>query len=653
MLKIIFFKIIDFLSSNTLLFISLLIFNVYYTQGLDFFLIDMCIALLVLIFLILFTNRINFSLLLVLLSGIFISSLHSVKMQFWGKGFEISDLRYFKSLIQFSEGLFSSYSSILMPFILQFIIVLIFSVIVFFRSKTLISIKNNIVYYIVRFLIIALNLLLSYAFTGSMTNHNSRFNNYLDAKYSQKLNSAILNSTTYGYDGINNNMGIFASSLFSLRFDNIANLYKLNNISSEKILQIVKNKNKQSTYANLGLNKLPDIISVLHESTFDVSDFLQSSVFHSKVLETKANAIKVNFLKQDEFTVAHGNAFVKIFGGNSQVTEFQVISGLDVNLFAWQGQCPNIFLAPKVKTTLAKTLKNLGYKTILLYPTVKKFTNADEAFIAAGVDQVYDIKDFPELLTEEERKSNWPIISDEKICQMAKIILETKVDTSETAQPIILFVATMSNHGMHANVYEDKLGFLNIFGKNISIKLNDYIDRLKKTDIAFTEFSNYLMQRRNPTMLVQFGDHKPSFEGEMIKLIDTIEGNSIIINNTIINSPSNQFLIENKIKKKILKTESNNHKYKTFYNIRTNFKVHDMKRYTELDIEFLPALVLDLIGINYTNEFFIANSHIRELCNGSMKFCKYDPNSTKESVKKLHTLINSYKKLAVEQIEQK
>ena len=132
-------------------------------------------------------------------------------------------------------------------------------------------------------------------------------------------------------------------------------------------------------------------------------------------------------------------------------------------------------------------------------------------------------------------------------------------------------------------------------------KLNDYVDRLKQTDIDQTALIKQLMQRKKKTIIVNFGDHMPSFEGFSVQLRLTRDIKDY---------------------------------YKTFYNIHANFDIEDKTNYPFLDITFIPGLVLDMAKLN-SQSFYQANSLMRKKCHGQIELCKTKHNDLSESYQSL------------------
>ena len=126
----------------------------------------------------------------------------------------------------------------------------------------------------------------------------------------------------------------------------------------------------------------------------------------------------------------------------------------------------------------------------------------------------------------------------------------------------------------------------------------DQLDLIKK-----------LMNRKKRTIIVNFGDHLPSFEGFTTQLRFTRDIKDY---------------------------------YKTFYHVNANFNIQDKNKYPSLDIEFIPGLLLDMAGLN-GDTFYKANSIMRKKCKGIISLCHGQNKDTDD-------MLESYKSLIVKQL---
>ena len=92
-------------------------------------------------------------------------------------------------------------------------------------------------------------------------------------------------------------------------------------------------------------------------------------------------------------------------------------------------------------------------------------------------------------------------------------------------------------------------------------------------------------------MLLHFGDHQPSFDGEIRQLQRTL--------------PS---------------ALQPYHDYLTYYMLKSNFAGTPMPNYPMLDIAFLPSMVLQAAGVP-TDAYFSAASGLRARCDGLYDDC--------------------------------
>jgi len=213
----------------------------------------------------------------------------------------------------------------------------------------------------------------------------------------------------------------------------------------------------------------------------------------------------------------------------------------------------------------------------------------------------HEIKDIYEFGFKPE---SWGNVPDTMVGDMIIDALDRNPE-----EPKYIFASTMLNHGPHSSFCPDDIGCSRVMNDKLCSKLNDYVSRLTKTSEDQTNLIDKLMKRKKKTIVVNFGDHLPSFEGL-----------------------STQLRFARDIKDY----------YKTFYNVNANFDISDKTNYTSLDITFIPSLILDMAGLNH-NEFYKASSLIRKNCNGQINTCA-------NKNKNIDNMLESYKTLISKQL---
>ncbi len=331
-------------------------------------------------------------------------------------------------------------------------------------------------------------------------------------------------------------------------------------------------------------DEMPDIVVILNESVFDPS----------KLDYDFADKLKFAFFQNGNYTKYSGILNVNTFGGSSWISEYEINTGIPHKSFAGPSYMPFITLVPHTKNSIMSHLRSLGYRVEVLYPVDKNFSLALDAYTTLGSHGVTDIYEYG------FKPESWGRIPDKMIGDMIIDALDKNPE-----KPKYIFAATMLNHGPHSNFFPDNIGCSRSMNDQLCSKLNDYIARLTKTNEDQLDLIGKLMKRKKKTIIVNFGDHLPSFEGFSTQLRFTRDIKDY---------------------------------FKTFYNVNANFDIKDDSKYPELDITFIPGLLLDLATLN-NNSFYKANSFIRKNCNGQITNCKENDK-----------LLESYKSLIIKQL---
>ena len=332
-------------------------------------------------------------------------------------------------------------------------------------------------------------------------------------------------------------------------------------------------------------DEMPDIVVILNESVFDPS----------KLDYDFADKLKFEFFQNGKYTKYSGILNVNTFGGSSWISEYEINTGVPHKSFTGPSYMPFITLVPHTNNSIMSYLRSIGYRVEVLYPVDKNFSLALDAYTKLGSHEITDIYEYG---FEPE---SWGRVPDKMIGDMVIDALDRNPE-----KPKYIFAATMLNHGPHSSFFPDNIGCSLSMNDQLCSKLNDYIARLAKTNEDQLDLIEKLMKRKKKTIIVNFGDHLPSFEGFSTQLRFTRD-------------------IKNY--------------FKTFYNVNANFDIKDDSQYPALDITFIPGLLLDIAKIN-GNSFYKANSFIRKNCNGQIAGCAEN-----------NKLLESYKSLIVKQLD--
>ena len=319
----------------------------------------------------------------------------------------------------------------------------------------------------------------------------------------------------------------------------------------------------------------PDIVAVLEESTLDPRQWAVCRV----------PACTLPMFEPDAHTSGHGLLRVHTYGGATWTSEFAFLAGMPHTLFGPAGIYAPYNLAPRVRESLPRQLKALGYRTIAVYPMPRDFVRAAGAYADYGFDEFHDAQEMG-LLWES---------TDLDLMQQFDAIRQRA--RARDDRPLFFMVLTMRQHGPHDYPLETLPPPWNappLPGEDARLNRNlgHYLYRLQQSDAALARLREALFAEGRATVLVHFGDHHPSFDGLEGTLATTLPAE--------------------------LRDDARS---LTYYRIDSNLAAPPaLPAHRPLDLAFLGSLVLDAAGLP-KNAYFEANARLRERCGGRFDDC--------------------------------
>jgi phosphoglycerol transferase MdoB-like AlkP superfamily enzyme len=318
----------------------------------------------------------------------------------------------------------------------------------------------------------------------------------------------------------------------------------------------------------------PDIVQVLEESTFDPSIFSACA----------APECRLPMFQPDARTRGTGVLRVHTFGGGTWVSEFASLTGMPQDIFGPGGTYAPYVLAPHVHDTLALQLRRLGYRTIAIYPVNGNFINARYAYQAYGFDHLYDSVELGLVEWQD---------TDAQMFAAAKRIYDR---VKQPGQPVFVMILTLNQHGPHDDDPMDDVpapysNLLHGLKYQPALNFDTYLYRLHDSSEAMHGLEHDFLDRAQPTVLVHFGDHQPSFGG-MIRQLQRTWPQPL--------QPYRDYL--------------------TYYMVKSNFAGAPLPDYPMMDIAFLPTMVLQAAGVP-TDPYFSAENAFRTRCHGLYDDC--------------------------------
>lgn len=319
----------------------------------------------------------------------------------------------------------------------------------------------------------------------------------------------------------------------------------------------------------------PDIVAVLEESTLDPRQWADCT----------APRCTMPMFEPDADTRASGVLRVHTYGGATWTSEFTFLAGVPQTTFGPAGIYAPYNLAPRMRESLPRQLKAHGYRTIAVYPMPANFVGAADAYRNYGFDEFHD---------SIELGLDW---SSEDATVFEKLRALYRRLRAESDQPLFFMVPTMRQHGPHDHPLDTLPPPWNeppapALGDRINRNLATYLYRLHRSGEAIADLRKFLFAADRPALLVQFGDHHPSFDGFEQTLRSALPGET--------------------------KDDALND---TYYRIDTNFPADDVHSDGVLDLAFLGSVVLDVAGLP-KNAYFQANARLRQACAGLFDRCR-------------------------------
>src|SRR6266851_1377207 len=299
--------------------------------------------------------------------------------------------------------------------------------------------------------------------------------------------------------------------------------------------------------------KLPHIVLVLDESSFDIS---------------VAPGVEVPPDYQRHFRSFDGkkrSLVIEGAGGPTWYTEYNVLTGLSALSYGRFAEYVTRIAAGRIGRGLPHALHRCGYRTYSLYPWLGSFLGARNFQTTAGIDHFLDAKDMGTRDVEPDR-FYYDFTAD--------------LIKRERGAPLFILTYLMANHWPWTYRYRDDLApeWRDLGNGQVDgHRIDEYLRRQTMSARDYTEFVAQL-RREYPDesfLVVRFGDHQPLFAKHII-------------------DPA---LDEAAIGRQILAL--NPRFFTTYYAIDVvNFSSVDLSSARDtLDAPYLPLIVLEAAGV--------------------------------------------------------
>lgn len=265
----------------------------------------------------------------------------------------------------------------------------------------------------------------------------------------------------------------------------------------ETVEDILQNINNSS---NIPPSELPNIIFVQLESFFDIN--------RAKNVITAQDPIP-NFtnIKQN---YPHGYITVSSIGGGTANTEFEILTGMNLDHFG-PGEYPyKTVLKSKTCETPAYTLKPYGYSAHAIHNHTATFYDRHQVYPMLGFDTFIPVEMMHNV---EYTQLGWAKDS---------ILTEQIFDClKSTDNQDFIFTVSVQAHGKYPDEELPdgfELELENNTDEENKAQYKYYVEQLHGTDAFIGELTQMLMKFDEPTVVLFYGDHFPTIYLEEDKL---------------------------------------------------------------------------------------------------------------------------------------
>ena len=238
----------------------------------------------------------------------------------------------------------------------------------------------------------------------------------------------------------------------------------------------------------------PNIVFVQLESFFDPN--LLKNVTYSKNPVPNFEALKEK--------CSTGLFYVPSIGAGTANTEFEVLSGMNLDHFG-VGEYPyKTVVKHRPCDSIAYALKDLGYSTHAIHNNNATFYSRDRVYANFGFDTFTSEEYMHDL---EYNPLQWA----KDKCLTEEIL---KALRSTDARDLV-FTVSVQPHGKYPTEPLTDDGIISVQGMEDEGRRNGfeyYLGQLHQTDAFIKELTDALQALNEPTVVVFYGDHLPSFQ---------------------------------------------------------------------------------------------------------------------------------------------
>ena len=238
----------------------------------------------------------------------------------------------------------------------------------------------------------------------------------------------------------------------------------------------------------------PNIIYLQLESFFDVNTIIGGE--YSADPTPTFNRLCRNF--------PSGLLYVPTIGGGTANTEFEVLTGMNLDFFG-AGEYPyNTILQQEAVESVATNLREQGYIATAMHNNSGTFYSRNAVYPNLGFDRFVSL--------EYMRDVKYTPLGWAKDAGLTDEILRALESTE--GRDMVMCI-TVESHGKYAETYEPKEGDIEVLALPEGIAFQpfqNFINAIPATDEFLKDLVHAIARFDEPTVVVAYGDHLPALE---------------------------------------------------------------------------------------------------------------------------------------------
>lgn len=274
-----------------------------------------------------------------------------------------------------------------------------------------------------------------------------------------------------------------------LNFGRLSEIFpKPDEMYDSKYMESVR-KECDSLYDNSVTDTMPNVIFIMDESMFDVTEvgnvYFSMDICHNMEKYKKGNVISPRY------------------GGGTGSVEFEALTGMS-NFFFPDNSAPYVTYwkdkNSKIPGLAYEFAKN-GYETTAVHPNSAKMYNRDRIYSYMGFDNFLNTDN-----TEFAERADDGYVKDTALAE----VIENQLESSD--RPQFVFAVTIENHTLYNSKYDETEVKLSSDSLNRTQlhQLEQYSQGVLGADRLIEKMADYTAHADRPTLLYIWGDHLPA-----------------------------------------------------------------------------------------------------------------------------------------------